>query len=126
MNRPHFDYVEAIPKPQVLYPLPKREWDRIKEDIKKCKPKWNWSKDALLLFIGIFVTAFFSLIAFKNTSQVKTWVLNTNIIVLIITFILIIVFFVIHLSNTTQQNASIDDILTEMSAIEKHYDIPSI
>ncbi len=112
------DYVVFKAKEQGIYPIPEREWARLKDRISRIYPPKKVYQFLSSLFFGVCITAIFTLIALESAANLSRWVLPTTWAILLSSFVLGWVLLALDKQQKEIIGSSTDDILREMESIE--------
>ncbi|CRK80388.1 hypothetical protein [Neobacillus massiliamazoniensis] len=118
------EYISYKPKKQKVFPVQEQDWKKIKDMISRCEKSERRSyKDISLVLLGGSISAILSLVALYNITNVASWIMNSNWIILICSLLIGIGFFYLDKQQNELQTLDIKQITEEMNYIEQKYDL---
>ena len=118
------DYIVYKAKKEGIYPIKESDWTRLKRLINGIIPNQRIFQILSSIAFGIFASAIFSLIAFNSATNLEAWVKPTTWIIFCVSFIAGIGLLILDKQQKDMITYSTNDVLTEMTEIEKSFDKP--
>ena len=118
------DYIVYKAKKEGIYPIKESDWTRLKRLINGIIPNLRIFQILSSIAFGIFASAIFSLIAFNSAKNIETWVKPTTWIIFFVSLIAGIGLLILDKQQKDMITYSTNDVLTEMTEIEKSFDKP--
>lgn len=115
------DYYFYTPKKQGVFPIQESDWNRLKELVKKIIPQKKIYTIISSISFGVFISAIFSLISLATIESFPDWILPTNWLVLIFSFVLGIA--LVFIDNQQKEIIQITSefILEEFDKLEEQF-----
>lgn len=118
------DYIVYQAKKEGVFPIKETDWNRLKRLIQSIIPHKKIFQILYSIATGIFGSSIFSLIAFYIVNTTPAWAFVSNWIITISSFVLGISLIIIDNQQNEIISRSTNDVLSEMSVIEKSFDKP--
>ena len=119
------DYVVYKPKKEEIYLIKIKDWNRLKRIINAIIPNTNIFKILSSISFGIFSSSIFSLISLNTAEKIDKWVIPTTWVIFSVSLIAGIGLLILDRSQKKFITYSTNDVLAEMSEIEKTFEKPS-
>jgi len=119
------DYVVYKAKKEGVYPIKETDWTRLKRLVKGIIPNKKLFQIFASIFFGSFVSSIFALIGFETAEKLDAWVMPTTWVIFSVSLIAALGLLLLDRSQKDMITYSTNDVLTEMTEIEKSFDKPS-
>jgi hypothetical protein len=118
------DYVVYKAKMEGVYPIKETDWTRLKRLVKGIIPNKRLFQILSSISFGIFASAIFALIGFETAEKLDAWVMPTTWVIFFVSFIAGSGLLILDVKQKEMITYSTNDVLTEMTEIEKSFDKP--
>lgn len=118
------DYVVYKAKKEGVYPIKETDWSRLKRLVKGIIPNKSLFQILSSISFGVFASALFSLIGLKTAVKLENWVMPTSWVIFWVSLIAGIGLLILDRLQKEMITYSTNDVLTEMTEIEKSFDKP--
>lgn len=118
------DYVVYKAKKEGVYPIKETDWSRLKRLITGIIPNKNLFQILSSISFGVFASAIFALIGFYTAEKLGNWVLPTTWVIFFVSLIAGVGLLILDKLQKNMITYSTNDVLTEMTEIEKSFDKP--
>jgi len=119
------DYVVYKAKKEGVYPIKETDWTRLKRLVKGIIPNKSLFQILSSISFGVFASSIFGLIGFKTAEKLDTWVMPTTWVIFSVSLIAGVGLLILDRLQKDMITYSTNDVLTEMTEIEKSFDKPS-
>jgi hypothetical protein len=118
------DYVVYKAKKEGVYPIKETDWTRLKRLVKGIIPNKSLFQILSSISFGVFASAIFALIGFNTAEKLDSWVIPTTWVIFSVSLIAGIGLLILDRLQKDMITYSTNDVLTEMTEIEKSFDKP--
>jgi len=116
------DYVVYKAKKEGIYPIKESDWGRLRRLIDGIIPNQRIFQILSSIAFGIFASAIFALIAFNSATELESWVKPTTWGIFFVSLISGVGLLVLDKQQKDMITYSTNDVLAEMTEIEKSFD----
>ncbi len=118
------EYVVYKAKKEGVYPIKETGWTRLKRLVKGIIPNKRLFQILSSISFGIFASAIFALIGFQTAEKLDNWVMPATWVIFFVSFIAGSGLLILDVKQKEMITYSTNDVLTEMTEIEKSFDKP--
>ncbi|MFN3801884.1 hypothetical protein, partial [Belliella pelovolcani] len=111
-------------KKEGVYPIKETDWTRLKRLVKGIIPNKSLFQILSSISFGVFASAIFALIGFNTAEKLDNWVIPTTWVIFSVSLIAGIGLLILDRLQKDMITYSTNDVLTEMTEIEKSFDKP--
>ena len=119
------DYVVYKAKKEGVYPIKETDWTRLKRLVQGIIPNKSLFQILSSISFGVFASSIFGLIGFETAEKLDNWVMPTTWVIFSVSLIAGVGLLILDRLQKDMITYSTNDVLTEMTEIEKSFDKPS-
>lgn len=116
------DYVVYKAKREGVYPIKETDWSRLRRLVNGIIPNKSLFQILSSISFGVFASAIFALIGFNTAEKLAIWVIPTTWAIFSVSLILGIGLLILDNLQKEIISYSTNDVLTEMTEIEKSFE----